>query len=270
MKYKIVVTLLFFIMFHPLMAQQITIDIKKLNYNVDETIDITYRIEKQVDSAAIENKNFTIVSGPNISTTPNFSEVSFVLKAFTIGRIKVPTLTMHCKDENIKSNDLFVEITNKEFTSEDLKLIAYKTGHSFNVILPAYLSKTAEMNSSSGIEFKSEKDDVHGYVFFENKKNKNIRKSFSANEYYELFIKDFMIEQQQRKVSKQQFLKKGEINFIESEMTFFDKAKKKKMYYFIGIAETDKAFYQFISWTPEDKKVKIKTDFENIFFSIKD
>lgn len=270
MKYKIIVSLLFFIMFHSLVAQQITVDIKKLKYNVDEEIRIAYSIEKGVDSARIENKNFTIVSGPNISKTPKYSEVSFILKAFKIGRIKIPTLSMYCKDGIVKSNDVFVEIINKEFTSEDLNLITYKGGHSFNVSLPVYWSKTAEMNSSSGIEFKSEKDDVHGYVVFENKENNNIRKSFSVNDYYELFIKDFMIDLEQRKVSKQQFLKKDEINFIESEMTFLDKTKKKTMYYFISIVETNKAFYQFISWTPEDNKTKIKTDFQNILYSIKD
>ncbi|SNR40083.1 protein BatD [Flavobacterium sp. ov086] len=272
MNYKTLVPVLFLIMFHSynVMAQGIKIKIDKLKYGIDEPISITYTIEKKIDSAGIEGKNFTVESGPDTSTKSNYSEVSFSLKAIRPGRLRLPRVTMYSQDGVIKSNDMFVEIIDKEFTSEDLKLVTYKAGHTFNISLPVYMSKTSGINSYSAMEYKSEKNDVRGYIIYDHKKNNNLPESYAVNDYYEAVIKDYMTYEEQRKVSAPEFLKKGPINFIETDMTIFDTEKKKTIYYFIGIAETNKAFYRIISWTPEENKTKVKTDFQNILYSIKD
>lgn len=272
MNFRTFASVLFFITFHSynLMAQEIAIDIPKLKYSIDENITISYSIEKTLDSVTIENKNFQVVNRPSSNTKPNYTEVTYVLKAFKPGRVRLPRVFMYSKDGVKTSNDLFVEIIDKELTSQDLQLIPLKAGYSFRISLPAYMSRTSGINSFSAIEYKSEKDDVQGYVIFDHKKNSNLPESYSATSYYEEIIKDYLIDEPERKISDSQFLKKGEINFIETDLTIFDSEKKKKIYYFIGIAETKKAFYRFISWTPEENKAKIKADFQNILYSIKD
>lgn len=272
MKFKILFPVLFSIMFHSykVTAQEIKVEISKLKFSAEEEIKVTYNIQKEIDSLKLENQNFEIVSNPSKISNPGSTEVSFIYKALKTGRIKLPRVVMFTNNEVIKSNDLFVEITEQELKKEDLELVPYTAGFTFNISLPAYLSKTSGISPDSSMEYKSEKNDVHGYVIVDNKKTNNIPYTYSATDYRDEILKDFFIDEEKREVSKSDFFKKGDVNFIETDLTIFDKQKKKTVYYFIGIAETSKAFYRFISWTSESNKNKAKSDFENILYSIKD
>lgn len=272
MKFRILFSVLFFLMFYAYnaTAQEITIDISKLKFSSEETIRISYRLEKQVDSLKLENKNFKVLENPSTMTNPSFTKITFVLKPLRAGRIKLPRMIMYSKKEVIKSNEMFVEITEQELREQDKRLLTYNVGFTFNISLPTDFERTSGINGSSLIEYKSEKNDTEGYVIVDNKEEKNIPYTFSAVDYRDEIMKDFMINEENRKIFKSEFLKKGEINFIKTEMTIFDKKEKKTFRYFIGIAETNKAFYRVISWTTESDKINVKSDLENILYSIKD
>lgn len=251
-------------------AQEIKVDISKLKFSSEETIKISYSVEKKIDSLKLENKNFTVLENPSTITNPNLTKITFVLKALRSGRIKLPRMVMYSKKEVIKSNEMFVEITEQELTAQDKTLMTYNVGFTFNISLPPYFERTSGINSSSLIEYKSEKNDVEGYVIVDHKEEKSIPNTYSAVDYRDEIMKDFLIEEENRKVFKSEFLKKGNVNFIKTDMTIFDKKEKKTFYYFIGIAETSKGFYRFISWTTDTNKANVKTDLENILYSIKD
>ena len=92
----------------------------------------------------------------------------------------------------------------------------------------------------------------------------------SLNEFYDDFIKDFLMDEDKRKISKPQIKNVGKLNFIESDASYYDKDSKLEIYYFIGIAETSSDYYKVLCWSTLENKEKFKSDFQKILYSIKD
>jgi hypothetical protein len=163
-----------------------------------------------------------------------------------------------------------VLMTTTTFAQTELK--EYKAGHTFNVSLPDYMTKTAGINSASAIQYKSAVKDVYGFIIFDTKEELGLveMKYSSTNEFYEDFIKDFLIDEDKRKVSKPLSQKNGDINFIECDVTYYDKDAKTDIYYLVGIVETKTAYYKVLSWAVAENKDKFKADFQKIIYSIKD
>jgi hypothetical protein len=163
-----------------------------------------------------------------------------------------------------------VLMTTTLFAQTELK--QHKAGHSFEIGLPAYMSRTIGLNSSSAIEYKNRVKDVYGFVIFDTKEDLALAdlKYSSINEFYEDFITDFMKDEEKRKVSKPQSQKKEEMNFIESDITYYDKDAKTEIYYLVGVVETKTAYYKVLSWAVAENKDKFKADFQKILYSLKD
>lgn len=91
----------------------------------------------------------------------------------------------------------------------------YKAGHTFNVSLPEYMSKTAGLNSASAIQYKSVIKDVYGFIIFDTKEELGlVEMNYSSiNEFYEDFIKDFLKDEDKRKISKSSISKKRRCKF---------------------------------------------------------
>ena len=157
-------------------------------------------------------------------------------------------------------------------TFAQTQLIEYKAGHTFNISLPDYMSKTAGINSASAIQYKSTVKDVYGFIIFDTKEDLGLveMKYSSTNEFYEDFIKDFLNDEDKRKVSKPLSQKNGDINFIECDVTYYDKDAKTEIYYLVGIVETKTAYYKVLSWAVAENKDKFKADFQKILYSLKD
>lgn len=165
---------------------------------------------------------------------------------------------------------ILVLMTMTSFAQTELK--QYKAGHTFEIGLPEYLSKTIGINGSSAIEYQNIVKEVYGFVIFDTKEDLDLAdmKFSSINEFYDDFIKDFLTDEEKRKVSKPQFQKKGEINFIESDVTYYDKEAKAEIYYLVGVVETKTSYYKVMSWTGAEDKDKFKADFQKILYSLKD
>lgn len=148
----------------------------------------------------------------------------------------------------------------------------YKGGHTFDIGLPAYMSRTMGLNSAASIQYKSVVKDVYGFVICDTKEDLSLAemKFSSINEFYEDFINSFLTQEENRNVSKPVQQKKGDIHFIESDVVYFDKDAKTDIYYLVGIVETKKAFYKVLSWAVAENKDKFKADFQKILYSLKD
>ena len=92
----------------------------------------------------------------------------------------------------------------------------------------------------------------------------------SLSEFYEAFIIDFVANEENRKVSEPLYQKKGNISFVESDLTYFDKDATIEIYYLVGIVETKLSYYKVLSWSSAVNKEKFKADFQKILYSIKD
>ncbi|MEO8146342.1 MAG: hypothetical protein ABI723_01830 [Bacteroidia bacterium] len=148
----------------------------------------------------------------------------------------------------------------------------YTAGHIFYVTLPDYMKKTGGLNTAATIQFKNTVKDVYGFIIEDNKEELGLvdMSYASIDEFYEDFIKDFASDEEKRKVTKPQSLKKGETNFVECDVTYYDKEAKSDIYYFIGIAETKAAYYKVLCWATVANKDKYKADFQKILYSIRD
>lgn len=174
------------------------------------------------------------------------------------------------KMKNTIFTTILVLMTSIAFSQTELK--QYHAGHTFDISLPDYMSRTIGLNSVSSIEYKSTVKDVYGFVILDTKEDLALAdmKYSSTNEFYEDFIKDFLKDQEKRKVSKPESQKKGDINFIECDVTYYDKDAETEIYYLVGVVETKTAFYKVLSWAVAENKDKFKSDFQNILYSLKD
>lgn len=156
--------------------------------------------------------------------------------------------------------------------SAQTKMKEYKAGHTFDISLPDYMSKTAGFNSSAAIQYKNEVKEVFGCVIYDTKEElQYVDMNYaSIKEFYDDFIKDFLADEEKKSFSKPLSKKIGEINFIEADAVYFDKEENIEIYYLIGIVETKKSFYKVMSWTSKDKKDTFKADFQKILYSLKD
>ena len=148
----------------------------------------------------------------------------------------------------------------------------YKAGHTFDLSLPDYMSKTGGLNSSAAIQYKSLVKDVYGFVIFDTKEELELieYKFASVNEFYEDFIKDFLKDEPKRTLSKPVPSSKNGINFIETDLTYYDNDAKAEIYYLVGVVETPKAYYKVLSWCVAENKKNFKADFQKIIYSLKD
>jgi hypothetical protein len=148
----------------------------------------------------------------------------------------------------------------------------YKVGHVFSVSLPEYMSKTVGLNSAASVQFKNTIKDVAGFIIEDNKEELKLAEMnyASLTEFYDDFIKDFLKDEEKRKVAKAQTKKVGEINFVETDASYFDKDSNIEIYYFVGIAETKTSYYKLLCWSTLENKPKFKADFQKILYSIKD
>ena len=148
----------------------------------------------------------------------------------------------------------------------------YKAGHVFNLGLPDYMSRTVGLNTAAAIQYKSVVKDVYGFIIFDTKEELRLAEMTysSINEFYEGFIKDFLTDQENRKVSEPKYVTKSGVNFVECDVTYFDKDANIEIYYLAGIVETKSSYYKVLSWSAAESKEKFKADFQKILYSVKD
>ncbi|MEI6020854.1 MAG: hypothetical protein WCR21_06970 [Bacteroidota bacterium] len=151
-------------------------------------------------------------------------------------------------------------------------LIPYKAGHIFDISLPEYMSKTFGLNNAATIQYKSVVKDVYGFVILDTKEELKLAEMtfVSINDFYDNFIKDFLKDEKKRRISRVQYQKIEEVNFAESDASYYDNEAKTEIYYLVGIVETKNAFYKVLSWASIENKDKFKADFQKILYSIKD
>jgi hypothetical protein len=156
-------------------------------------------------------------------------------------------------------------------TSAQALMDKYKV-EDFTVSLPDYMSKTGGINNDAAIQFRNMVRDVSGYVIKEGKSVKlfDDPANHDINQVYDQFIKDFLIDKKERKISSVSVSTNGEVKFVNTDLTFLDDETMIYYYYFIGIAETKNSFYKVICTSTLDTRNLFKSDFQKIFYSIKD
>jgi len=161
-------------------------------------------------------------------------------------------------------------ITSTTFAQTTMK--EYKAGHVFYVSLPDYMSKTTGLNDAAVIQYKNTVKDIAGFIIEDNKEEMELAnlKYSSINEFYDNFIKDFLIKEKKRNISQPVYQTIGDNKFVECDATCYSKDSKMDIYYFIGIVETKDAFYKVFCYGGFESKDKYKADFQKLLYSLKD
>lgn len=162
---------------------------------------------------------------------------------------------------------LFTSSTFAQATTKE-----YKAGHIFYISLPNYMSKTMGLNTASIIQYKNAVKDVYGFVIEDNKEDLALAELnyASLEEFYEAFSEGFLKDEEQKTFGKPIYTTKGDIRFVEADVTYYDKEIKANIYYLVGIVETKSAFYKVLSWCSAEGKSKYKADFQKIIYSLRD
>ena len=121
--------------------------------------------------------------------------------------------------------------TTTTFAQTTLK--EYKAGHIYYVSLPDYMGRTAGINDAATMQYKSEVKEVYGFIIEDSKEELQLVELNypSINDFYDAFIKDFLKDQEKRNISTPQYQKKGEVNFVECDASYYDKESKIEIYY---------------------------------------
>lgn len=145
----------------------------------------------------------------------------------------------------------------------------YKAGHVFSITLPDYMIRTVGLNGSANFQYKSEVKDVYGFVIGDDKEELKLAELnyASVTEFNEDFLKSFLTEVEKKNIGIPVLKKIGENNFLECDVTYFDKDAGIEIYYLVGIVETKSAFYKILSWSAAENKGKFKADFQKILYS---
>jgi hypothetical protein len=144
-------------------------------------------------------------------------------------------------------------------------------GKTFFITLPDYMSRTVGLNSAASLQYKSEVKDVYGFVIGDDKEELKLAElDFSSvTEFYEDFMESFLVDAEKKNVSTPVLQKKGEISFLECDVSYYDKEAGAEIYYLVGIVETSFGFYKILSWTTLENKAKFKNDFRSILYSFR-
>jgi hypothetical protein len=145
-------------------------------------------------------------------------------------------------------------------------------GHPVTISIPDYMNRTVGINSSALIQYKSEVKEVYGFVIEDGKEELKMAEMHFASikDFYDDFIGDFIKDEEKLKQSTPVSTQKNGINYIEADISFYDKEAETEIYYLIGIVETKTAFYKVLSYCSLESKAKFKSDFQKILYSLKD
>ena len=147
-----------------------------------------------------------------------------------------------------------------------------KAGNIFSIEVPEYMSRTVGLNSAATLQFKNEVKDVYGFIIEDSKEElliaeKNFR---DASEFYDYFIKDFLVGEEKREIAKETKKSRNNLNYVESEASYYDAEYDIEIYYYLGIVETKNNYYKLICYTSKANKDQYKDDFRKILYSLKD
>lgn len=147
-----------------------------------------------------------------------------------------------------------------------------KAGNVFSIDVPEYMSRTVGLNSAATLQFKNEVKDVYGFIIEDSKEELALaEKNFkNAGEFYEYFIKDFLVGEEKREIGKETTKSKNSLHYVESEASYYDSEYDIEIYYYLGIIETKNNFYKLICYTSRANKDQYKDDFRKILYSLRD
>lgn len=157
-------------------------------------------------------------------------------------------------------------------TQAQSKFSTIKAGHVYSISIPDYMMKMVDLNDVATYQFGSEVKNGFGFVVEDSKEELLMYelKYENVTEFYDEFIKEFLVDLPKRKVNSSKTFSTNGVNYLQSEASYYDDEVKDTFHYFITIVETKTFFYKVICWTNAENKDKLKDDLYKIGASVKE
>lgn len=145
-------------------------------------------------------------------------------------------------------------------------------GHVFSISVPEYMVRTLGISDAACVQFKNDEKEIYTYIIEDSKADLALVdiKIASAKDFYDEFVKDFLLNAKERNIGTPKTFEKDGVNFVQVEATYYDKDAKTKIYYNITIAETKGYFYKILTFTSEANKTKLRDELFLMGASIRD
>lgn len=147
-----------------------------------------------------------------------------------------------------------------------------KAGHAFAISVPSYMESTYGLNDNAIAQYKCDEKELYTFIIEDSKAELKFLEIElnNAQQFYDFFIKDFLLDLKDRTVSKSKTSKVGANTIIQSDATYTDEETGLKIYYHITIVETPTYFYKVLSYTSVENKEKVRADLDKLAKSIKE
>ncbi|MFC4478865.1 BatD family protein [Flavobacterium chungangensis] len=271
-------------------GQDIKIIVDKLNYTIVDKIKVTYKVGKNIDNIGeLDQSQFKIIKGPSQTSSQSYlngktifeETYSYILEPRNTGKIELPQLEMYLDRQILKSEKLFVNITGTVLTDAEIDekvkssnspYKKYMVGSVFKISLPAYLQKANDLNVKAPFCFRNSTSSIRGYAILETKEDVILsgRKLNPILSFHENTVNELGNDLKKKRISPVESTKENDINFAQTDLTYFDEEINEDSYYFIGSVETKTALYTIIINTSNQNKDKFKADFKKVLYSLKD
>lgn len=156
------------------------------------------------------------------------------------------------------------------FASKSQDFTTRKGGNCFTMDIPAYLTRTFELNDAASLQYQNTSRSVYVIVIEDEKAQLESLgiKFVNAKDFLDNFVNDFKKDFQGRKqVNPKDYTKNGN---KYSQVELYWNEEGNDYYMLITGVETPEHFYKIMCWTPLENKVKVYDDFLRISGSLKD
>lgn len=271
-------------------GQDVKIIVDKLDYTIVDKIVVTYKIGKDIDNIGeLDQSEFKIVAGPSQTSSQNYRNgktnfektYSYILEPLKTGKVELPQLEMYLDRQILKSEKRFINVTGTILNEAEIEakikssnppFKEYTAGNVFKIGLPIYLQKADDLNFKAPFCFRNNVTSVIGYVLLETKEDVILsgKKLYPLLSFHESTVKELGNDLKKKVVSPVNSTQENDINFAQTDLTYFDTETNEDYYCFIGSIETKTTLYNVIIKTPSKNKDKFKADFQKVLYSLKD
>lgn len=143
-------------------------------------------------------------------------------------------------------------------------------GHCYSMEIPAYMSRTYELNDVASLQYQSLEKDVYLVVIEDVKEHlESLGMVFSnAREFLDFFLEDYNLEASNREIATIIEFESNGYGHAQTTMTWGEEGDK--LYMLITTVETSTHFYKILCWTTLANKTLSEADFIRISKTLKD
>ncbi|GAB1372059.1 hypothetical protein MASR1M45_21210 [Candidatus Kapaibacterium sp.] len=150
------------------------------------------------------------------------------------------------------------------------KMTPQKGGNCFTLDIPAYMTKTFNLNDVASLQYHNIHKEAYTIVIEDNKEHLEFLgiKFVDADDFLKNFIESYMVDAENRKTKSLSSFEENSNKHAQLEMTWDQEGNR--FYMLVTVVESKTHFYKILCWTLDEYKDSLKPDFLKIAKSLKE